>query len=214
MDSLGVGFLDKLLQAAKSAAQPETSRSIAFDSDWEDSWEALRQEIESNGGGKVMTSVTFPDGFFEELTSVIETHKVSEMFPYAETKTPIEIVGESFYQDAISEFCNRQPGEDLGWVQGFLVPEMANSYDKTAVAIYVVKRTEPKADNLENDLFAIVHAGYLAKETARKVHKKILHLLGLNQYIPLLIRIHGGTEKKPNYGVFAFAMSEKIDFPD
>jgi hypothetical protein len=46
------------------------------------------------------------------------------------------------------------------------------------------------------------------------VHKKILHLLGLNQYIPLLIRIHGGTKEKPNYGIFAFAMSEKIGFPD
>jgi hypothetical protein len=51
------------------------------------------------------------------------------------------------------------------------------------------------------------------KESAKKVHKKLLNLMGKDQFIPLLIRIVGGTPDKPNYGVFAYAKTKAIKFP-
>ena len=50
------------------------------------------------------------------------------------------------------------------------------------------------------------------RESAKKVHKKILNLMGKNLYVPLLIRITGGDLEKPNYGVFAYAMTDKVKF--
>ena len=37
--------------------------------------------------------------------------------------------------------------------------------------------------------------------------------MGKNQFIPLLIRIKGGTPDKPSYGVFAYAKTKAITFP-
>ena len=91
---------------------------------------------------------------------------------------------------------------------GFLMPEMANPHDKTAVAIYAIKQKEGIEEGLE-----ILHGGYMDRESAKKVHKKILNLMGKDQFIPLLTRIQGGTPDKPNYGVFAYAKTKAIKFP-
>jgi hypothetical protein len=91
------------------------------------------------------------------------------------------------------------------------MPEMANPHDKTAVAIYAIKPTESGIDS--EVPFSILHGGYMDKESAKKVHKKILDLMGKDQFIPLLIRIVGGTSDKPNYGVFAYAKTKAIKFP-
>jgi hypothetical protein len=93
-------------------------------------------------------------------------------------------------------------------MSGFLLPEMANPHDKTAVAIYVIKRL-----NSGEDKFELLHGGYMDKESAKKVHKKILNLMGKDQFIPLLTRIVGGTQEKPNFGVFAYAKTTAIKFP-
>ena len=93
-------------------------------------------------------------------------------------------------------------------MSGFLLPEMANPHDKTAVAIYVIKRL-----TLGEDKFELLHGGYMDKESAKKVHKKILNLMGKGQFIPLLTRVVGGTSEKPNYGLVAYAKTKAITFP-
>ena len=104
-----------------------------------------------------------------------------------------------------------QSAEDLGWLAGFLVPEMANPYDKTAVAIYAFC---PPEDGLDSETpFKILHGGYMDNESAKKVHKKILNLMGKNQFIPLLTRVVGGTSEQPNYGLVAYAKTKAIKFP-
>ena len=88
---------------------------------------------------------------------------------------------------------------------------MANPHDKTAVAIYALRLSDAGIDS--ETPFMIVHAGYMDKESAKKVHKKILNLMGKDQFIPLLIRVQGGTSEKPNFGVFAYAKTKAITFP-
>jgi hypothetical protein len=37
--------------------------------------------------------------------------------------------------------------------------------------------------------------------------------MGKNQYVPLLVKITGGTNEKKNYGVFPYAKTNSIKFP-
>lgn len=222
LDTGLMGFLGKLFNAITQSAPIET-RTISFDSDWADSWETLRMEYERNPR-PVETSVSFSDELLTEIWTAIERHSASPRIPYVDDKTPINNVGESYRQEEISAFCKGLPGEDMPWLAGFLIPEMSNPYDKTAVAIYVIKQisseiavTAPEqadATGRDEELspYEILHGGYMDKESAKKVHKKILNLIGKDQYVPLLIRMTGGTTDKPNYGVFAYAMTNKIKF--
>ena len=225
-----MGIFGELLGAAvqkfeqNRLASEAVERNIIFDSDWEDSWNYAKPQLEQVSG-VVKTTVTLPDEFLLELEEAIEGHKVTERIPYSESKAPINVVGESFRQNEIREFCNGIPGEEMPWLPGFLLPEMFNEHDSNAVAVYVVKRTteaeEPNTSpTSKNDVspddepcpFECLHAGYMDRESAKKVHRKILNLLGKGQYVPLLIRFNGGTADKPNYGVQAYAMTEKIPF--
>lgn len=192
-----------------SAEIPPQEINIAFDANWFDSWEALRLSEESKmGSSNVSISVTFDNELLKEICDSIKSHQPSQRILYDEEQQPINNVGESFRQEQISSFCGESTGEDLGWMAGFLMPEMANPHDKTAVAIYVIRQNE----NTEDDL-VILHGGYMDRESAKKVHKKILNLMGKDQFIPLLTRIVGGTLEKPNFGVFAYAKTKAIKFP-
>jgi hypothetical protein len=107
----------------------------------------------------------------------------------------INIVGESFYQDAIARFKN-------GPSYGFLVPDQNNPYDKNAVALYLI----------DTDLM-IHRVGHLPKEIAARVSHLIANLLGSNnQIIPVQVRVAGGTKEKNLMGVFAYARSNAVDF--
>lgn len=225
-----MGIFGELLGAAvqkieqKRLASGAVEKNINFDSDWEDSWNFVKSELA--GGNRLLKAmVTLPDEFLFELEEAIEGHKVTERIPYSEIKAPLNVVGESFRQNEIREFCNEIPGEEMPWLPGFLLPEMFNEHDSNAVAVYVVKRTieaeELKTNPTSTDdvspddepsPFECLHAGYMDRESAKKVHRKILNLLGKGQYVPLLIRFNGGTKDKPNYGVQAYAMTEKIPF--
>ena len=200
--------------SARAPAIPQV-RTISFDVDWVDSWEALRLEFQSSGQ-TFETSVRFSDELLEEISTAIETHSASERVPYIDSKVAINNVGESYRQDEIKQFCQGESGENMPWLSGFLMPEMANLHDKTAVAICVIKRNKIQSDGSdelsETEAFSVLHAGYMERESAMKVHKKILNLMGKNLYVPLLIRITGGDIEKQNYGVFAYAMTDKIKF--
>ena len=203
-----MGFFSSILKVA-TQSQPPREILIPFDANWFDSWQALEieQNSKTNSSG-ISVSVSFNDDLLEEICTSIENHESSARILYDEEQQPINNVGESYRQDSISAFCNGAPAEELDWMSGFLMPEMANPHDKTAVAIYVIKR------NAEgDDKFSILHGGYMDKESAKKVHKKILNLMGKDQFIPLLTRIVGGTLEKPSYGVFAYAKTQAIKFP-
>jgi hypothetical protein len=190
--------------------KPPAEVVIPFDADWFDSWETLRLQQEARPT-PVNVKVSFDDVLLKEIWLSIEDHASSDRILYDEEQQPINNVGESYRQNQIAEFCGDQPAEDLGWLAGFLLPEIMNPHDKTAVAIYAMKLT---ASGIDSDVpFSILHGGYMDKESAKKVHKKLLNLMGKDQFIPLLIRIVGGTPDKPNYGVFAYAKTKAIKFP-
>jgi hypothetical protein len=107
----------------------------------------------------------------------------------------LNIVGESFYQDALSRFR-------VGVSYGFLVPDQNNPYDKNAVALYLI----------DKDLM-IHRVGHLPKELAARVSQPIANLLGSgNQIIPVQAKVAGGTTDKPTLGVFAYAKTEAVKF--
>jgi hypothetical protein len=171
--------------------------------------ESLKIEFQGRNAPTTV-SVDFPDALCDEICTAIEEHEPSARIPYSDVKIPINNVGESYRQSEIAEFCEHKLGEDMDWISGFLMPEILNPFDKTAVAVYAIKRNQVAQENDEK--FSVVHVGYLEREVARKVHKKILSLLGKDQYVPLLIRFTGGSAEKPNYGAFPYVMSEKINF--
>ncbi len=205
-----MGFFDKILGEASSSTPEPLERVISFDSNWFDSWESLRIEQE-RAPFPVNVKVAFDTELLREIWDSIEQHAPIGRVAYDIEQQGINTVGESFIQNQLAAFCNDKPGENLDWLAGFLLPEMANGYDKTAVAIYVLQISESGIDS-ENP-FRIVQGGYMDKESAKRVHKKILNLMGKNIFIPLLIRVHGGTKEKPNYGVFSYAKTKAIKFP-
>ena len=203
-----MGFLKKVFQAATSSTQPEV-RTVIFDQDWQDTMEALRTEF---AGKKSQTSVniSIPDALCEDICKAIELHAPSARVPYSDSKVPINNVGESFRQDALRELCGDMSGEEMPWLAGFLMPEILNPYDKSAVGIHTIHVSD--LSTLSTEKFNVIQVGYMDKESAKRVHKKILNLLGKDQYVPLLIRMTGGTKEKPNYGAFPYVMTDKIKF--
>jgi len=197
-----MGILDKIFGAAKES-NSEVVSTVTFDSDWQESMEALRIQYQ---GRNATISVSVPDELVEELCAAIEFHRASERILYSEAKIPLNNVGESYVQDGLRELCQGKPGEEVEWLAGFLMPEILNPFDKNAVSVHATI-VWPETNEIE-----VFRVGYLDKESAKKVHKKLLSLLGKDQYIPLLIRMTGGTEEKPNYGAFPYAMSDAIKF--
>lgn len=107
----------------------------------------------------------------------------------------INIVGESFYQEAISQFREMR-------AYGFLVPDQNNEFDKNAVALYLI-----------NQDLMIHRVGHLPRDLAAKVSQLIANLLASNnQIIPVIAKIEGGTRDKPLMGVFAVAKTNAIAF--
>ena len=203
-----MGFFSALLGGA--ANQKPIEVMIPFDSDWFDTWEALRIKQEANPV-PLDVKISFDLELLKEIWNSIDGHYPTDRIVYDEEQQPINNVGESFRQLEIEEFCAGENAEDLGWLAGFLLPEMANPHDKTAVAIYAIRPTD---EGMDSEIpFTILHGGYMDKESAKKVHKKILNLMGKNKFIPLLIRVVGGTAEKPNYGVIAYAKTKAITFP-
>ncbi len=137
---------------------------------------------------------------FKSIIEVLEdptgsTSHINVAYAGRNASQKLEIVGESFYQDAIKKFKK-------GWSYGFLVPDQQNEYDKNAVAVYLI-----------DSEFMIYKVGHLPKELAAKVSKPIADLLvNKGQVIPVLAKVEGGTPEKPTMGVFASAKTNSIKF--
>lgn len=158
-----MGFFSALFKAA-ATTQPPREVVIQFDANWFDSWQALEIEENSNPSASgISVSVAFEDDLLEEICASIENHEGTGRILYDEEQQPINNVGESYRQESIAKFCTGTSAEDLGWMSGFLLPEMANPYDKTAVAIYVIKRLTSGEDKFE-----LLHGGYMDKESAKR----------------------------------------------
>ena len=203
-----MGFLKNIISAATTVKQLEV-RTVTFDPDWQDTMETLRRELLSK---KTSTSVNIdvPDSLCEEIVEAIESHSPSQRIPYSEEKIPINNVGESHRQNELAELCGNKTGEEMDWLSGFLMPEILNPFDKTAVGVHAIQINSNNSPGEKK--FNVVQVGYMEEESAKKVHKKILNLLGKDQYVPLLIRMTGGTNEKPNYGAFPYVMTDKIKF--
>lgn len=137
---------------------------------------------------------------FKSIVKILEdptgntSHK-SVAYAGRNVSQKIEIVGESFYQEAIIRFKK-------GWSYGFLVPDQQNEYDKNAVAIYLI----------DSD-FMIYKVGHLPRELAAKVSKPIANLLVTKgQVIPVLAQVKGGSKDKSLMGVFASVKTDVIKF--
>ncbi|MDQ1700608.1 MAG: hypothetical protein QOG34_2471 [Frankiaceae bacterium] len=98
----------------------------------------------------------------------------------------IDIVGESFHEDYIRQIRSRYADREFEIV---LVPEPNNPYDPNAVAIHV--------DG------GIV--GHLARDMAASWQPRVLAAAAEGFVVAGTAAIFGGTQDKPNLGVFGAA---------
>lgn len=197
--------------------------TIPYDSHWIESWKALNLQRQGLTV-PVDLSIHVADDLLSEIWSAIEKQSSSTRVPYSNQMRPINIDRESFHQEWLSEFCDHRPAESIPWSAGFLAPELASPNYEADVAVYAFKKDvdrstlDPSSPLVDSEnagsisQYRVLHVGYLEKESAQKVHKDIINLMGQDRYIPLLVKISGGSSQKPFYGVSAYAMCDKVDF--
>jgi predicted Zn-ribbon and HTH transcriptional regulator len=133
-------------------------------------------------------------GFFKRLLGLPEEIRVAPSRPGpVDTNAifggsePLEVVGESFYQDAIHKIAAGTNGYTRMPVIGTLFPETRNRYDANAISAWV----------------SGLKVGHLSREDAATFRPG---LLGLQQRLGVTISlpgvIVGGGEGRPYYGVF------------
>lgn len=146
----------------------------------------------------------------QQIISSIKGHGDTEQVLYDEDKQNLLVVGESF-RGEVFELLRRKyqtdpSGEIDRWFSGVLIPEPTNPYDPHAVMVILL---DP---NDENDIISPLHVGYMDKEHAAKVQPRIISLWKSEKVIPLLMRLDGGTSDRPNFGIFAMAMTSSVRF--
>lgn len=146
----------------------------------------------------------------QQIIDSVEGHHPNAQVPYSEAKQNLLVVGESF-RGEVFEILRRKyqtnPSEEIDeWFSGALIPEPNNPYDSHAVMVILLDQDEKT--NKINPL----HVGYIDKEHAAKVQPKLITLWKSEKVIPLLMRLDGGTSDRPNFGVFAMAMTSEIQF--
>lgn len=184
-----MGLFQKL---ASLGTEPNKVIDVQFDSTYLD-------QISNISASRAQLNLTFPGDLLQEIADAIENHQATARIPYVEEMQFLDVVGESFHQDALMDLDINFPEE---WFAGFLVPEPFNQFDKNAVMVLLIKP----------DDLSVLQVGHLSKEQAKKVHNKICKLLVNDQYVPVLMKIKGGDDEKPNFGVLARAKTNKITF--
>lgn len=138
----------------------------------------------------------------EVFQGVIETVEnratVPGVVPRGDDYIDLDVVGESNYQDDIRKIARNQPGRASGYHNGFLAPEQDNPYDSNAVAVYVIDKNVQPIDAYK--------VGYLPRDLAEEVTPTLeSYIRNERAVVPLLIRLSGGEEGRPSYGVIAKA---------
>lgn len=92
--------------------------------------------------GATGVSIAFPDELLGEIEKSIRSHSGSMSVLYDEEMQFLDVVGESFHQDSISEiysrFAKNEDGTISEWFSGFLLPEPLNPHDSNAVAVFLI----------------------------------------------------------------------------
>jgi hypothetical protein len=144
------------------------------------------------------TSVELGEEFFQGVIEVIENRgSAPGVAPRSDVSQKLTIVGESYFQDAITILANGKPGRSAGRFAGFIVPEQDNEFDVNAVAVYLLNEHVNPID--------AVKVGYLPSQVAQSISPKLVKLL-LEQglVVPVLASLSGAEgDSKAQYGVNA-----------
>lgn len=166
------------------------------------------QSASKSNHGQVSIRIDFPPDLMQEIDDCINGHSATVRVLYDEEMQFLDIVGESFRQDDLQKLFS-EVGDR--WLSGFLFPEPFNPHDANAVSLMIISSVKKNPETKNNE-FEVVQAGYLAKDQAKKVSKKVVSLLEGDAYIPVICKLNGGSSDKPNIGVSARAKTKKIRF--
>jgi hypothetical protein len=181
---------------------PEKNFSIKFDSKYVAN---LIEMVRQAPGKYVPTlSLEFPEKTCQDVDDSISMHQSIGNVLYTEDKQFLDVVGESFHTDAIKIVVDAVGLEN--WMAGFLLPEPLNPFDSNAVSVVLIWKHKNDTE------YNCQIVGYLAKEQAKKVHKKIVKCLESDGVIPVLAMIKGGTPDQPNFGLLVRAMTDAVKF--
>jgi hypothetical protein len=160
-------------------------------------------------------TIDFPQNLMKEIDNAIGVHQATENVLYDDEMHFLDVVGEAQHQEDLLEILRADEAdskewelerEGSDWYAGFLMPEPYNRFDPNAVKVLLINLSS------EDEKFYIVQVGYLAREQAKKVHKKVIGLLDQGKVIPVLLKIIGGTAEKPSVGVVARAKTKSVKF--
>lgn len=155
-----------------------------------------------------LSSIT--EDLLREILHACSSHSETPHVLFSEGLQYVHVVGESFRTDTFyglaRKYQENPNGEIDRWFYGFLFPEPTNPYDRNAIMVYLIDE-----DKLGKKIKA-QHVGYIEKVDAARFQPKILAHWSRGKVIPLLLRIHGGTPEKPNFGVAAQAMTSGMRF--
>lgn len=126
----------------------------------------------------------------------VSTQGIAHFQSSTSQKQYLEIVGEAFCQEDIRG--NFKPEK---WAYGLLVPEQSNTSDPNAVAVYLITQD-----------FGVVRVGYLKKEQAKRVSRKIAHLMVNDGLVIPVLAIIKEREGQENWAVLGYAMTDYIQF--
>ena len=178
---------------------------IVFGQDYIQTCQQIKQSVQNgtwDGGSQI--SISFEDEILGEIDNCVHSHQNSSRVLYTDDMQFLDVVGESFHQEELRNLYNQVQDS---WLSGFLMPEPLNPHDPNAVGVMIIS-PDPNVPNT----FEVTQAGHLKKEQAKKVSKKIISLMENDAYIPILLKLSGGSLDKPTLGVIARAKTDKVKF--
>ena len=208
-----MGFLKNAVKIFKQtmAEDPQAAPKhikLTFGLDYIQKIDEISMQVRSGSwrGGNTI-EVDFDQSLLIDINNCIETHSGNSRVLYSDDMQFLDVVGEGFRQDDLRKLYNKVQEQ---WLSGVLMPEPLNPHDSNAVAVVVIY--PDRNDKIPSQQFDVVQAGYLKKEQAQRVSKKLIQLANANQFIPVLCKLMGGTLDKPNLGLLARAKTSKIEF--
>jgi len=178
---------------------------IVFGPNYIQTCQQIKQSVQNGTWNRDnQVSVSFEDEILGEIDNCVESHQSSSRVLYADDMQFLDVVGESFHQEELRNLYNQVQDS---WLSGFLMPEPLNPHDPNAVGVMIIS-----PDINDEKKFEVIRAGYLKKEQAKKVSKKIINFMENDAYIPILLKLSGGSLDKPSFGVIARAKTDKVKF--
>jgi hypothetical protein len=198
---------DVVKQYASSVGKPKQSQEvkITFGGNYIQKCQEIMEAVKNrtwNGGNQI--SIDFDNELLDEIENCVVSHSSSDRVLYSDDMQFLDVVGESFHQEELRNLYNRMKDS---WLSGFLMPEPLNPHDPNAISVMIIA-----PDDENKNEYVVVQAGHLKKEQAKKVAKKIMGFVEQDAYIPVLLKLSGGSLDKPNLGVIARAKTDAVKF--